>query len=161
AEALKREKNFLSGTHASAEFAAAVDGWAAELKRQLNEWFQANPALAAEVPTFELIASGGGFDQPGLLDYLRTASGLSFEIWPGQTMIGSTPPDKGFEVAFGTALQALGYCSQPVSLLPDDYRLAWRKRLSRQRIELASLGLVLICALLLGVGTWRKGALID
>ena len=48
-------------------------------------------------------------------------------------------PTAGFEVAFGAALQALGYSAQPVSLLPENYRVAWRKRLSRQRVELASI----------------------
>jgi hypothetical protein len=57
-------------------------------------------------------------------------------------------------------LQALGYAAQPVSLLPDDYRAAWRKRLGRQRLELASLVLLAICAVLLAAGTWRKFSLI-
>jgi len=64
AETLKRERNFLTGPQISTEFVSVVEGWVAELKRQLNEWFQANPTLVPEVSTFQLIASGGGFDMP-------------------------------------------------------------------------------------------------
>ena len=161
AEAMKRDKNFLSGPQASTEYVAAVEGWVSELKRQLNEWFQANPALVAEVPTFQLIACGGGFNMPGLLDHLKTTAGLSFTPWPQDTQSGEAPLDKGFEVALGTALQALGYSPQPVSLLPEDYRQAWRKRLARQRLELSSAVLIALCALVLGLGTWHKLSLIS
>jgi hypothetical protein len=64
-------------------------------------------------------------------------------------------------VAFGTALQALGYSQQPVSLLPEDYREAWRKHLNRQRIEWASLVLLVLCTLVLAFGSWRKLSLIS
>jgi Tfp pilus assembly PilM family ATPase len=160
AETLKREKNYLTGTQASGEFVGVVEGWVSELKRQLNEWFQANPSLVPEVPTFQLIASGGGFDMPGLLEHLKTGSNLVFQPWPRDNH-ASNQPRKGFEVAFGTALQALGYSPQPVSLLPEDYRLAWRKRVARQRLELASAVLMVVCALVLGIGTWHKLSLIS
>ncbi|MGH7969590.1 MAG: pilus assembly protein PilM [Limisphaerales bacterium] len=156
AEQRKREKDLIKD---SPEFAEVVDGWVAELKRQLNEWFQANPGLVGQVATFQLVASGGGFEQPGLLKYIEGSAGLVFKPWP----TGKPDPGtlrRGFEIAFGTALQALGYSTQPVSLLPEDYRLAWRKRLIRQRIELASLALIVVCAVLLGFGSWRKLSLI-
>jgi hypothetical protein len=70
-------------------------------------------------------------------------------------------PAARFEVAFGAALQALGHSPQPVSLLPDDYRTVWRKRLLRQRLELASLALAVICLLVLGFGTWREASLLS
>jgi hypothetical protein len=161
AETLKRENDFLNGKEASAEFCAVVDGWAAELKRQLSEWFQQNAAVASGAASFDLIASGGSFDQPGLLEYLKSKAAFPFQSWPGAN--GSEPDSasKGFEVAFGTALQALGYSRQPVSLLPEDYRLAWRKQLNRQRIEWASLALVALCVLVLSLGTWRKLSLIS
>lgn len=161
AENLKREKNFLSGPQASTEFVGVVEGWASELKRQLNEWFQANPTLVPEVPTFQLIASGGGFEMPGFLEHLKSAASLAFQPWPRESESGAIQPGEGFEVAFGTALQALGYSPQPVSLLPEDYRLAWQKRLARQRLELASAVLMIVCALVLGIGTWHKLSLIN
>jgi len=161
AESLKRAGNLLTGPEAYPEFAAVVDGWAAELKRQLNEWFEHNPSLASEAGSFELVASGGGFDQPGLLEYLKAQAALDFLPWPKGSPPEAVLPSKGFEVAFGAALQALGYSAQPVSLLPDDYRTAWQKRLNLQRLELASLGVAVLCLLLLVVGTWHKLSLIS
>jgi len=143
AEALKRSKDILNGASADPEFRAVVDGWAAELKRQLHEWFQHNPGLEAEASSFEMVASGGAFDQPGLLEYLNAQKGLKLRPWPRNRQPKAVMPAKGFEVAFGTALQALGQTAQPVSLLPDDYRRAWQKRVARQKLELASLALLL------------------
>ncbi len=54
AESIKRERNLLKGEAACPEFAIVLDGWVAELKRQLNDWFEHNPPLAAEVASFEL-----------------------------------------------------------------------------------------------------------
>jgi hypothetical protein len=159
AESAKRDSNLLSGPEASTEFMGVVDGWVAELKRQLSEWLEHNPGFAPGATSVELVASGGGFDQPGLLDYLKAKAGLDLRRWPKGTQSDAAFPE-GFEVAFGTALQALGYSPQPVSLLPDDYRLAWQKRLGRQRIELASLALAIICMLVLAVGTWHKLSLV-
>jgi Tfp pilus assembly PilM family ATPase len=156
AEALKRKMNFLAGPDASEEFSAVVDGWVAELKRQLSEWFQHNPGASSATPPFELIASGGGFEQPGLLEYLRREAGLPLQLWTTGSESGATAPNKAFEVAFGVALQALGHGPKAISLLPADYRQAWQKRLARQRVDLASAVLVLVCVLVLALGTWRK-----
>jgi Tfp pilus assembly PilM family ATPase len=159
AEALKRKKDFLTGPEASPEFTAIVDGWVAELKRQLGEWFQHNPGAAAANPPFELIASGGGFEQPGLLEYLRQQAALPLQRWAQSIEPDGITVANGFELALGTALQALGHVAQPISLLPDDYRDAWQRRLSRQRVDLASSVLVLVCAFVLVLGTWRKFSL--
>lgn len=160
AENLKRTRDLLQGPEASPEFAASVDGWLHELKRQLDDWFQHNPALASEIASFEFAASGAGFEQPGLLEYLKKQSALNFRYWVFARQQGSPAPNKGFEVAFGAALQALGLSPQPASLLPEDYRATWRKRLATERIEFASVALALICLLLLGAGTWRQLSLI-
>lgn len=160
AELRKRGQNLLSGEDAVPDYAAAVEGWAAELKRQIGEWFRENPAAAAESAAFELIATGGGFAQPGLIGFLRARAGLDFHPWPQAAQPETVCPAPGFEAAFGVAVQALGCSAQPVSLLPEDYRAAWQKRLGRQRIELASLALVVLCALALVFGTWRKISLI-
>lgn len=161
AEQLKREKNLLEGPDALPDYAAVVDGWVAELKRQLSEWFQQNPSVSREAPAFDLVASGGGFEQPGLAEYLKTAAGLPFQPWPKTTRVDGASPAKGFEPAFGAALQALGHAAQTVSLLPENYRLLWRKRLSRQRIEWASAALACLCVLVLAFGTWRKMSLVQ
>ena len=159
AEALKRKTNLLTGTNASPEFIATVDGWVAELKRQLSEWFQHNPGAAAANPPFALIASGGGFEQPGLLEYLRNNAALPLHRWEKSFEPDGVIADNGFELALGTALQALGHVEQPISLLPEDYRQAWQKRLTRQRLDFASAVLVVVCAFVLVLGTWRKYSL--
>jgi Tfp pilus assembly PilM family ATPase len=160
AESLKREEDLLNGAKADAELVAVVDGWIEELKRQLNDWFQHNSG-GADASSFEMIASGGVFDQPGFLEYLKRKAGLNLRPWPKATQPDTATPAKGFEVAFGTALQALGYSAQPVSLLPENYRIAWQKRLWQERLEFASFALVGICALLLALGTWQKMSLIS
>lgn len=161
AETLKRQCNVLTGPDACPGFMAVIEGWVAELKRQLNDWFAEKPGMAQQAGTFELVASGEGFDQVGVLEYLATEAGLNLKRWPPATAASRAAPAPGFEVAFGTALQALGYSAQPVSLLPDDYRVAWKKRLARQRIEVASLVLVILCTLFLALGTWHRLRLID
>jgi hypothetical protein len=159
AEALKRAEDLLNGPKNDPEFASVVLGWVAELKRQLNDWFQHGGA-GSDPATFEMIASGGGFAQPGLLEWLKSQAGLNLRSWPSPPQPDAPSPSNRFEVAFGAALQALGETAQPVSLLPEDYRAAWRKRLRRQKVELASLVLVAACALLLAIGTWHKFSLI-
>lgn len=159
AESIKRAGDLLNGRDADPELMTVVDGWIAELKRQLNDWFQHN-ASVADASSFEMIASGGVFDQPGLVEYLKRKAGLILRPWPTATQPDRASPSKGFEVAYGTALQALGYSAQPVSLLPENYRVAWQKRLWLERLEFASFALVGICALLLALGTWHKLSLI-
>jgi Tfp pilus assembly PilM family ATPase len=161
AESLKRTHNLLREPEAVPEFVEAVEGWVAELKRQLNEWFERNPGVAPDPGLFELVATGGGFDQPGLLDYLKAEAGLDLQPWPKANQPESVSPSKRFEVAFGAALQALGYSAQPVSLLPDEYRTVWRKRLTRQRLEMASLVLAMVCLLVLAFGTWHQVSLLS
>jgi len=156
AEALKKGDNRLAGDKVSRALAEAVESWSTELKRQLNEWFQDNPTLAAEVRSFELVASGGGFEQPGLKEYLQADLGLEFHNWPEVGKGAGASPAPGFEAAFGAALQALGHSTLAISLLPQDCRLAWKRRLSRSRIELASFILLAFCVLLLGLSTWHN-----
>jgi Tfp pilus assembly PilM family ATPase len=160
AENLKRAEDLLNGPNADPELMAVVDGWIAELKGQLNDWFQHN-AAGADASSFEMIASGGVIDQPGLLEHLKRKGGMALQPWPKASQPDTATPKKGFEVAFGTALQALGYSAQPVSLLPENYRVAWQKRLWLERLEFASFALVGICALLLALGTWQKISLIN
>jgi Tfp pilus assembly PilM family ATPase len=160
AENLKRGDDLLNGPKPDAELVAVVDGWIAELKRQLNDWFEHNSG-GANASSFEMIASGGVFDQPGFVEYVRRKGGMSLQPWPKANQPDTPTPAKGFEVAFGTALQALGYSAQPVSLLPENYRVAWQKRLWLERLEFASFALVGICALLLALGTWHKMSLIN
>ncbi len=161
AESLKGHTDYFSGPDASTEFVTSAEGWAAELKRQLNDWFADNPGLASQASTFELIGGGGVLQQPGFLAYLRNEASLNIHPWPKKSDPAIPSPSDGFEVAFGTALQALGNSRQPVSLLPEDYRQAWRKRLDRQRIEFASVILLVLCALMLLIATWHQLSLVE
>ena len=119
AEDLRRDRDLLNGPAALPGFCAAVDGWASELKRQLGEWratienrpqtgdaaskTETTTAFLRRIPA-TLIASGGVFEQPGLLEYLRGKAGLNFQRWPRSSQSATANPSKGFEPAFGAAL---------------------------------------------------------
>jgi hypothetical protein len=58
-------------------------------------------------------------------------------------------------------MQSLGYGGRFVSLLPEDYREKWQKRLGRERIEIASLVLLMLCTLALVLASWRQLVLVS
>ncbi len=156
AESLKRSTDLLTGEKTLPGFAEIVDGWAAELRRQLSEWRGQPFDLRVD-----LIATGGAFDQPGLRDYLARHAGLKFQPWPTSNAPAPLRPAPGFEIALGAALQALGQGPQPASLLPLNRRLAWKKHLSRQRLEFLNGLLLAACFVALALGLWQKLALIE
>ncbi len=158
AENLKRGKDLFRGPDALAGFASVVDGWLAELLRQLQEWSEQHAGAAPSLKSFTIFVSGGVFAQPGLVAHLDERSGLRFQPWPGA---GAAAPSAGFEVAYGTALQALGRSPQPASLLPPDRRAAWERRVTRQLIDCASAVLLVALFLLLILDTWQQSHLID
>ncbi len=160
AEALKRSRNLFEGPDAVPEFLPIVDGWVTELKSELQDWLGENREVARELTQFDVVVSGGGFEQLGLREYLELRSGLKVHPWPVAGQPEQPGPNRGFEVAYGTALQALGQNPQRVSLLPEVHRSAWNKRLWRQRLEAASAIVLTICLLLLCLGTWRQLSLI-
>jgi Tfp pilus assembly PilM family ATPase len=160
AEALKRSTNLLSGETKLPGFAEIVDGWAGELNRQLADWRTQHPGTASEIAANGFIATGGTFDQPGLLEYLEIRSGLKFHRWP-TAGDDALQPGIGFEIALGAALQSLGHSAQPVSLMPANRRSAWKRRLGRQRLEFANALLLAICFIVLAFGIWGKLALIQ
>ena len=132
----------------------SVEGWAAELKRQLNDWFEHNPAAAAEAGSFKLVAAGGGFDQPGLLARLRDHASLDFHRWPAT----SPPGAPGFEAAYGAAAQALGFL-RPGSLLPEASRANWNRSQAHRRLEFASAVVLTAASAALLLGSWRQASL--
>lgn len=159
AEDLKRTKNFFRGPDALADFPVVVEGWLAELRRQLQEWIGHRPGGGPSLSAFRIFTSGGGFRQVGLVDYLNGRTGLKFEPWPEAKPGTTCVPAEGFQVAFGAALQALGLSAQPASLLPPDRRALWRRRVVRQRIEIASAGVLIGLFLVLALGTWQQYSL--
>ncbi len=160
AETIRNSRNLFSGADASAEFAASVEGWVTEFDQQLKDWFKLNPGSGGGASAFEVVAGGGGFSQPGLLEFLKSRTGLGLKPWPSLAQLEQPSVPAGFEAAFGAALQALGRSAQPVSLLPDDYRTAWRKYLAQQRLELISVLMTFLILLLMIVGGWRQRSLI-
>ncbi|NOS69999.1 MAG: hypothetical protein HOP33_08715 [Verrucomicrobia bacterium] len=156
AEDLKRHTNLLAGDKTLSGFAEIVDGWAAEMKRQLSEW-RGKPF---DLPC-DLIATGGVFEQPGLRDYLERQKQMKFQPWPTSNAPAALLPAKGFEIALGAALQALGQGLQPTSLLPASRRVAWKRHLGRQRLEFANALLLAACFVALALGLWQKLALIQ
>lgn len=156
AEGLQHGANLFTGEQRLAGFSEIVDGWAAELKRQLNEWRGQPFDLAGD-----LIATGSAFEQPGLRDYLARHAGLKFQPWPANPAPGALPAVPGFEIALGAALHALGQSPQPASLLPANRRLAWKKRLGRQRLEFLNAMMLAACFVALALGFWQKGTLIQ
>jgi len=159
AENLRERKNLLAGPDAAPGFPAVVDGWLAELLRQLQEWAKDHPGVAPDLKAFELFVSGGVFNQPGLVPYLDARSGLQFKAWLSAAQVGAVAPANGYEVAFGTALQALGRSAQPASLLPPDRRAAWRRRLTRQLVECASVVVLALLLIVMLFGTWQQASL--
>ncbi len=160
AEVQKRSENLLEGANRLTGLVTAVDAWATELKRHLKDWSEHQPRAIRGLSGFVLFASGGVFEQPGLLDYLNTRTGLKFEHWPTDLAPEAVLPTTGFEIALGTALQALDLGTQSVSLLPAERRAAWKNRLSRQRLEFSSGVLLTLVLFALAFGVWQKISLI-
>ena len=161
AEAAKVSTNLVTGEPALVGFAEIVDGWAEELKRQLTECRSNRTGTAEDPAGYPLIATGGALEMPGLLEYLAAKPGLKFEHWPTEQTPQELLPAMGFEIALGAALQALGLSPQPASLLPASRHAAWRRRLSRQRLEFANAVLVGLCLLALIWGIWEKAFVIQ
>jgi Tfp pilus assembly PilM family ATPase len=152
---LKHSANLLAGEQTLAGFAEIVDGWAAELKRQLGEW----RGQTSGPP--EVIATGGAFAQPGLRDYLARHARLNLQPWPTSDVPEGLLPAMGFEIALGAALQALGQGRQSASLLPANRRAAWKRHQVRQRLEFANALLLAACFVVLALGIWQKLSLIQ
>jgi hypothetical protein len=158
---LRLSTNYFSGPDADPKFITVVDGWADELKRQLEEFRLAHGEARLGADPFEFVATGTLFDQPGLLGYLQK-KGFKLQSWPAPGGPDDPQlPKKGFEVAFGAAAQGLSNEEQSGSLLPQDFRLRWRERLTREKIEAASILLLVIAAVLLAAATWRQFNLVN
>ncbi len=157
AEPFKRRHNVLTGPQALPGFAEFVDGWVAEIKRQFSDWFTSRSRPLVDISTVPVIVGGAAFDQPGLLEYLNQRVALSLRPWPVRPGL----PAPGFEIAYGTALQALNLTDQPVSLLPAARRAAWKRRLTTRKIELANVALITLCFLALCLGVWQKLSLLE
>ncbi|MBI2925478.1 MAG: pilus assembly protein PilM [Verrucomicrobia bacterium] len=160
AEGLKRAHNFFAEPAQPPGMCAAVDGWFRELEKILQEWWQANPDLAASFRPCRLLLSGGGVGQPGLLEHLAAKPGFEVATWSQRFDLQVDWPVDDYAVAYGVAVEAAQQSPQHTSLLPA------RLKTNRQRLQrmllVNSVGLVvlLLTALLLAVGFWQKLSLV-
>ncbi|MCX8091143.1 MAG: hypothetical protein N3I86_09485 [Verrucomicrobiae bacterium] len=161
AEALQRKTNLFTGGERVPELQTAVRAWFDELQRQLADDPHARRLQeTGDLARLPVFVSGGFFEAPGLLEWLRAQTGWAFEPWRSNAPLAALLPERGYEIALGAALQALGEPPQPISLLPEDLRTRWRARRARQRLELASAGLLLAGFVALGFALAQNVALI-
>lgn len=161
AEGLKRHSNLFAGPERVPALESAVRSWFEELQRQLADDPNARRlAEIGELARLPVFVSGGFFEQPGLLDFLGAQTGWTFHRWRADAPAAALLPARGFEIALGAALQALAEPPQRVSLLPEDLRARWRARRARQRLELASAGLLLAGFIALGFAIAQNVSLI-
>ncbi len=152
AEQLKQQTDTLDGTQAVPEMVAAVNRWAIELRRFIEVALQQNLKPRVDASMFLHAASGLGFRQPGLLAYLNQQLGLALQVWPKQR----NSPSAGFEIVYGTALQAVGASTQPVSLLPAQRQQRWQQHRNTQRLARINNVLLVVGFLFLIVTLWHR-----
>lgn len=161
AETLKRHTNLFSGPEQIPAAQTAAGSWLDQLRRQFADDPTARRmAETGELARLPVFVSGGFFEQPGLLEWLGAQTGWTFRRWRTDAPLAALLPERGFEIALGTALQALGEPPHRISLLPEDLRSRCRTRRARQRLELASAGLLLAGFLALGFAIAQNASLI-
>jgi Tfp pilus assembly PilM family ATPase len=156
AEFAKNTENLLAGSAASSGLRQLVDRWHGELVHIVEDWLREHPAANVSAGQFEVVLSGGEAEMPGLLDYLRTNSVLSFRRWADLPEVPALQPVGQFAVAYGLACQLLKRAAPSASLVPEEMRSI---RKEQQAVYLMQAGvwfLLAITALVLGFGTWLK-----
>ncbi len=156
AEALKQTTNLLTGSARVQALAAVVDAWRDELKRAIEGWLSENPELKLSLSSIRLVLSGGGAEQPGLIEFLNEDGGLTFERWPDDNVPGVQTMPRQFNIAYGAALQALGAVAQSASLLPAVLREDWGKRRVHQHLLTGIFAVLIATIILLALGTAQK-----
>jgi hypothetical protein len=119
-----------------------------------------HPQLGATLADFEVLLTGGGSRQQGLVAFLNENSELRFKLW-GDEPKAQIEDATQFAVAFGTVLHAFGLAAQATSLLPPEIRVAARSRQTLFTLQVVGLSLLVITALVLAAGTWQKLSLIS
>ncbi|MBP8260217.1 MAG: pilus assembly protein PilM [Verrucomicrobia bacterium] len=160
AEVIKRTADLFEGPDALPGFWSVVDIWLQDLEKCLRDWMEDVQELRPKNKPFAVRISGGGLEQPGLLEYLRRQPRFSFEPWPAEPVEGQERMPWGrLAVAWGLALQGLERSASQPTLLPP--RLQAHKRRQQQLATLTWAGwmlVALVLACLLG-GTIYKLAL--
>jgi Tfp pilus assembly PilM family ATPase len=156
AESIKSSEDLLNETNGNAPLAARVGIWFRELQRVINESHAEQEGGASPSDAGQVVLSGGGALQPGLIDHLNRLGATRFSLWPSEEDPQDRPVPARFAVAFGTALQAFGKNPQSASLLPVELRAAWKKHRTLELLHSGSAMVVVLTALLLAFGTWQK-----
>ena len=152
------EKKMFEGPEAVAALRLAVNNWYDELIRVVQEWRLDHNELNLNLETFQFVLSGGGAVPTGLTSHLNRRFGAKrFVLWPEEEG-GSAPgiPPGHFAVASGTAWQALEKNPQTASLLPAHLRAQWTEQKFAQRLQSVCFFLLILLAMILGLGTWQK-----
>jgi len=161
AELFKRSHNVFSEPDAVNGVGTVARNWVVELEGAVREWITEHPELGAKPTDFEVLLTGVGSRQQGFVSCLNGLSELRFALWPDE--LGRQPIEGAGEyaVAYGTALHAFGLASQPTSLLPDEFRLAAKRRRSLYALQTVGLSLLLLVVVVFALGTWQKLSLIN
>ena len=161
AEFTKNTEDLLSGDHAMPALRQLVDRWHGELVRILEDWLSEHPRLNLAASQFEIILSGGEAEMPGLVDYLRANSVLTFSRWAERAGLPEVQPAGQFAVAFGLACLFYRRGGPATSLVPAEMRQAHKEHHAVQMLHAGTWLVLIITALVLAFGTWQKYFLIQ
>jgi len=156
AEFAKNTENLLSAAGAMPALRQLVDRWHGELVRILDDWLSEHPSLNITASQFDVLLCGGEAELPGLLDYLRANSVLTFRTWAELPAFPPIQPAGQFAVAFGLACELFRRGGPSASLVPEELRVARKEQDAVQLLHAGTFLVLAITALVLAFGTWQK-----
>ncbi len=155
-EFVKNTEDLLSGDGALPDLQQMVDRWHGEMVRILEDWLSEHPLLNVTANSFEVVLCGGEPQMPGLVDYLRGHSVLTFKMWEDLPMIMPVQPEGQFAVAFGLACKLMRRPGPSASLVPEEMRAVRKEQSALQLLHAGTWVVLIIIAIVLGFGTWQK-----
>ena len=156
AEFAKNTENLLTNAAAMPALRQLVDRWHGELVRILDDWLSEHPSLNIAASQFEVVLCGGESEIPGLVDYLRANSVLTFRTWAELPGFPPIQPAGQFAVAFGLACELFRRSGPSASLVPEQLRVARKEHGAVQLLHAGTFLVLTITALVLAFGTWQK-----
>ncbi len=158
AETLKRTQNLLTGPLTEPSFQSVVDVWQRDLEKMLRDWLEDNyDSNSGQEINF--ILSGGGSQQPGLLEYLNNRSAFDYHPWPAVESTEGAERGGEFAIARGLACQALTNSLLSCSLLPEGHKVVKKQQRILMRCNWAALCALLVLLVLFLVGMAYKTVL--
>lgn len=161
AEFIKNTENLLAGKTLMPELQHLVDRWHEEMVRILEDWLGEHPLLNVTAGSFEVVLSGGDSQLPGLLDYLKGNSILTFKTWEQLPVTLPVQPEGQFAVAYGLASVLLRRQGPSASLVPEEMRSVRKEHSALQLLHAGTWAVLIIIALVLGFGTWQKSYVLE